>query len=191
MELRGPRAGPHWDPSLRKRRLLPGHQYVEHVTRHVGSHVRSRVTLLIIIRVGEGYLIAISTGCNAGRCTAWRFRAPATMNGEGLAGAGSADPFSFTQTWPRNRSTSNHTAAAAMRGERSRGRAWALAFLGSRLLLGLRSLLPVRHTHLPIHRRRNGEVLVRLLTLAHALVEPAEAEVAVGDEWAHAELVGK
>ena len=36
--------------------------------------------------------------------------------------------------------------------------------------------------------RRGGEVLLGLLALVHAPVELAEAEVAVGDEGAHAEL---
>jgi len=34
-------------------------------------------------------------------------------------------------------------------------------------------------------------VLLRLLALTHAAVELAEAEVAVGDEGAHAELAGE
>src|SRR6266508_2529632 len=53
------------------------------------------------------------------------------------------------------------------------------------------SLQPVRHAHLAVHRRRGGEVLLRLLALARAPVELAEAEVAVGDERAHAELGGE
>src|SRR5262249_39981008 len=55
----------------------------------------------------------------------------------------------------------------------------------------LRLLKPVRHAHLAVHRRRGGEMLVRLLTLARAPVELAEAEVAVGDEGAHAEVAGE
>jgi hypothetical protein len=39
-----------------------------------------------------------------------------------------------------------------------------------------------------VHRRRGGEVLMRLLALARAPVELAEAEVAVGDEGALAKL---
>jgi predicted O-methyltransferase YrrM len=35
--------------------------------------------------------------------------------------------------------------------------------------------------HLAVHLRRGGEMLLRLLALARAPVEPAEAEVAVGD----------
>src|SRR5262249_47438673 len=54
-----------------------------------------------------------------------------------------------------------------------------------------RLLHPVRHPHLSIHRRRGGEMLLRLLALARAPVELAEAEVAVGDEGAHAELDGE
>jgi hypothetical protein len=45
-------------------------------------------------------------------------------------------------------------------------------------------LQPVRHVHLAIHRRRGGEVRARLLVLARAPVELAEAEMAVGDEGA-------
>src|SRR5262249_49153352 len=52
-------------------------------------------------------------------------------------------------------------------------------------------LQPVRHPHLAVHRCRGGEVLLRLLTLARALVELAEAEVAVGDEGAHTKLLGQ
>src|SRR5215510_9476147 len=37
---------------------------------------------------------------------------------------------------------------------------------------------PVRHPHLAVHRRRGGEMLLRLLALARAPVELAEAEVA-------------
>ena len=49
--------------------------------------------------------------------------------------------------------------------------------------LELRDLLqPIRHAHLAVHRRRRGEVLLRLLALAGAPIELAEAEVAVGDE---------
>src|SRR5262249_31220963 len=54
--------------------------------------------------------------------------------------------------------------------------------------LPLRLLQPVPHPHLAVHRRCGGEVLLRLLTLASAPVELAEAEVAVGDEGAHAEF---
>src|SRR5262249_22289991 len=54
----------------------------------------------------------------------------------------------------------------------------------------LRLLQPVRHPHLAVHRRRGGEVLLRLLALARASVAPAETEVAVGDEGAHAEFLG-
>src|SRR5262245_5616977 len=56
--------------------------------------------------------------------------------------------------------------------------------LSSRQLfhLRLRLLQPERHLHLAVHRRRGGEVLLRLLALARAPVELAEAEVAVGDE---------
>src|SRR5215470_19902138 len=48
--------------------------------------------------------------------------------------------------------------------------------------LCLRLLQPARRPHLAVHRRRRGEVLLRLLRLARAPVKLAEAEVAVGDE---------
>src|SRR5262249_20611648 len=51
--------------------------------------------------------------------------------------------------------------------------------------LPLRLLQPIRHPHLAIHRRRGGEVLLRLLALARAPVQLAQTEVAVGDEGAH------
>src|SRR5215470_16020835 len=57
--------------------------------------------------------------------------------------------------------------------------------------LRLRLLQPVRHPHLAVHRRRGGEVLLRLLALARAPVELAEAEVAVGDEGAHGAGLGE
>ena len=59
---------------------------------------------------------------------------------------------------------------------------WSLASLPHGLLQ------PVRHAHLAVHRRRGGEVLLRLLALARALVELAEPEMAVGDEGSHAEF---
>src|SRR5262245_8412986 len=52
-------------------------------------------------------------------------------------------------------------------------------------------LQPVRHSHLSVHRRRGGEMLLRLLVLVGAPVESGQAEVAVGDERAHAELIGQ
>src|SRR5882672_3202115 len=57
--------------------------------------------------------------------------------------------------------------------------------------LHLHLLQPVRHTHLAVQRRRGPEVFSGLLALAGAPVELAEAEVAVGDEGAHAEFAGK
>src|SRR5437773_6574703 len=52
----------------------------------------------------------------------------------------------------------------------------------------LRLLQPEPHIHLAVHRRRGGEVLLRLLALTRAPVELAEAEVAVGDEGDPREL---
>src|SRR5262245_20089075 len=49
--------------------------------------------------------------------------------------------------------------------------------------LPLRPLQPIRHPHLAVHRRRGGEMLLRLLALARAPVEFAETEMAVGNEW--------
>jgi hypothetical protein len=49
----------------------------------------------------------------------------------------------------------------------------------------------VRHTHLAVHRRRVDEMLLSLLPLVRAAVELAEAEVAVGDEGAHAARLGE
>src|SRR5207237_6929097 len=57
--------------------------------------------------------------------------------------------------------------------------------------LRLRLLQPEPHVHLAVHRRRSREVLLGVLQLAHAPVELAEPEVAVGDEGAHAELDGE
>src|SRR5262249_62142932 len=57
--------------------------------------------------------------------------------------------------------------------------------------LRLRLLQPVRHPHLAVHRRRGGEVLLRLLALARASVELAEAEVAVGDDETHPTRFGE
>src|SRR5260370_20508621 len=57
--------------------------------------------------------------------------------------------------------------------------------------LGVRLLQPEAHVHLAVHRRRRAEVVLRLLALAGGPLELAEAEVAVGDGWATAELAGK
>src|SRR5262249_23045040 len=58
-----------------------------------------------------------------------------------------------------------------------------------RLQLPPRLLQPELHVHVSIHRHPNREVLLRLLALARATVEFAEAEMAVGDEWAHSKDV--
>src|SRR5258705_6108094 len=55
----------------------------------------------------------------------------------------------------------------------------------------LRLLQPVRHVHLAVHRRRSGEMLARVIPLVCSPVELAEAEVAVGDERPHADLIGE
>src|SRR6267142_4846082 len=54
----------------------------------------------------------------------------------------------------------------------------------------LRLLQPKSHAHLAAHRRGCREVFAGVLTPAHASVELAEAEVTVGEDRAHAELVG-
>src|SRR5262245_11148513 len=87
---------------------------------------------------------------------------PATMNDEGLADASAANPFRLPRLHPGIGNSSSQ-----------------------RPDLRLRPLQPVRHPHLAVHRRRGGEVLLRLLALARASAELAEAEVAVGDEGAH------
>src|SRR5207302_10996428 len=64
-------------------------------------------------------------------------------------------------------------------------------YLCVRTVPGLYLLQPVRHGHLPVHRRGGDQVLLDLLALASAPVERAEAVVAMGDERAHAELTGE
>src|SRR5215472_10565655 len=59
-----------------------------------------------------------------------------------------------------------------------------------RVYLCLRLLQPKPHIHLAVQRRRGGQVPLRPLALARALVELAEAEMAVGDERAHAAILG-
>ena len=57
--------------------------------------------------------------------------------------------------------------------------------------LDLRLLQPKPHTHLAVHGGRRRGVFLRLLARARASAELAEAEVAVGDERAHAEAGGE
>jgi hypothetical protein len=57
--------------------------------------------------------------------------------------------------------------------------------------LRLHLLHPEPHLHLAIHRRSRGQVLVGVLPLARAPVQRAEAEVAVSEEGAHADIVGE
>src|SRR5262245_10567874 len=47
---------------------------------------------------------------------------------------------------------------------------------------------PIRHVHFAVHRRCDGQVLLSLLLLPSAAMRLAETEVAVGDEWPHAEF---
>src|SRR5215468_1219992 len=60
-----------------------------------------------------------------------------------------------------------------------------------RVYLRFRLLQPKAHVHLAEHRRSGSEVLLRLLVHTRAPVELAEAQVAVGEEWPHAEFVGE
>src|SRR5499433_3836094 len=57
--------------------------------------------------------------------------------------------------------------------------------------LRFRLLQPEPHVHLAVHRRRGREVLARLFALARARAQLPEAEVAVGDERAHAARLGE
>ena len=52
-------------------------------------------------------------------------------------------------------------------------------------------LEPARHVHGAVHHRGSREVLSSLLLLADVRVELAEAEMAVSDERAHAQRLGK
>jgi len=52
---------------------------VEHVEEHVRSHVKD-LRDVSDLNVPAVYLTVISIGCKADRCTARRFRAPATNN---------------------------------------------------------------------------------------------------------------
>src|SRR6266478_2017345 len=63
--------------------------------------------------------------------------------------------------------------------------------LAELLHLRLRLLQPEAHLHLPVHRRRGGEVLASLLARAGAPVELAEAVVAAGNERTHLQLLGE
>src|SRR5262252_6949426 len=57
--------------------------------------------------------------------------------------------------------------------------------------LRLRLLQPKPHIHLAVQRRRGGQVPLRLLAFARPSRQLAEAEVAVGNERAHAARLGK
>src|SRR5260370_21541236 len=52
-------------------------------------------------------------------------------------------------------------------------------------------LQPKRHVHVEVHRRRGGEMLGGPLARARALVELAEAQVAMSDKGAHPEPFGQ
>src|SRR5262249_30907553 len=57
--------------------------------------------------------------------------------------------------------------------------------------LSLRLLQPVRHPHLAVHRRRGGDVFASLLPLVRSPVKPAQTEMAMGHERAHAARFGE
>ena len=73
----------------------------------------------------------------------------------------------------------------------SRARAFEALSSADPLESSLRLLLPEVHAHLPIHRRRGRQMLARLSEVAGPASQPSEAEVAVGDEGAHAKLLGE
>src|SRR5215831_1845188 len=76
-------------------------------------------------------------------------------------------------------------------GSSDKARSLSLSLLADSRHLGLCPLQPVRHLHLAEHRRRGGQVLLRLMLLAGASVELAKPEVAVSDEGAHATRLGE
>src|SRR5258708_35501802 len=57
--------------------------------------------------------------------------------------------------------------------------------------LGLRLLQPEAHVHIAVQRYCGGKALADLLLLLCTLIELARAEVAVGDEGAHAARLGE
>jgi len=57
--------------------------------------------------------------------------------------------------------------------------------------LSLCLLKPEPHVHCAVHRHSAREVFSGFVTLAHALIQPTEAEVAMGDERTHPKLVGE
>jgi len=52
-------------------------------------------------------------------------------------------------------------------------------------------LQPIRDAHFAVHRRRDGEVLLSLTGIAHAVMHLAETQVAVGDKRTHAAGLGE
>ena len=64
-------------------------------------------------------------------------------------------------------------------------------FLGGGSRLRLCPLEVDAHVHLTVHRHRAGEVLSGPLVIARALVEVAEAEVAVGNQRVHVAFGGQ
>jgi hypothetical protein len=57
--------------------------------------------------------------------------------------------------------------------------------------LGVRSLLPDGHAHVPVQIAGHAELALRTTEVPGALIEHAETSVAVGDDGTHAERVGQ
>jgi hypothetical protein len=74
---------------------------------------------------------------------------------------------------------------------RSRSTRLSVRSYAAALSARLRLLQPEAHVHLAVHLRRGGELLAALLILACSSVELPEAEVAMGGEGAHPELLGE
>src|SRR5262245_11199866 len=53
------------------------------------------------------------------------------------------------------------------------------------------TLQPIRDAHFAVHRRRDGEVLLSLTGIAHAVMHLAETQVAVSDKRTHAAGLGE
>jgi len=56
--------------------------------------------------------------------------------------------------------------------------------------VGLSLLEPKAHVHFAIHCDRGREIPSGVLRLTAAVIEPAQAEVAMGNEWAHPVALG-
>src|SRR5262249_29799996 len=95
----------------------------------------------------------------------------------------------FTKSEPtRKRGSGSEFTVMATPPAPRRGRQWASRSCAH---LRLRPLQVEPHVHVAVHRGCGSEMLLRLLALARAPIELAEAEVAVGDEGAHAAWLGE